>query len=184
MKTWFTGDMHFNHTNIIKYCNRPFRDYGEMNEEIIVNWNKRIQHDDHVYILGDFGMGSVESLCTIAMRLNGKKFLIAGNHDHHLTNVSFFTCFTWVKETYLLTIQDQSQPEGKALIWLSHYAHRVWPHKHHGAYHLYGHSHGTLPMGDDRSLDVGMDVWNFSPIDWSVIKHIMKSRKGSTHEEA
>jgi hypothetical protein len=44
-------------------------------------------------------------------------------------------------------------------IWLSHYAHRVWLRAHYGAWHLYGHSHHSLP--DDphaRSLDVGVDA--------------------------
>jgi hypothetical protein len=44
-------------------------------------------------------------------------------------------------------------------IWLSHYAHRVWMRSHHGAWHLYGHGHHSLP--DDphaRSIDVGVDA--------------------------
>jgi hypothetical protein len=33
---------------------------------------------------------------------------------------------------------------------------------HYGALHLYGHSHGSLP-GCGRSLDVGVDCWDWRP---------------------
>lgn len=33
-------------------------------------------------------------------------------------------------------------------IVLCHYAMRVWNHSSHGAWHLYGHSHGRLPSVD------------------------------------
>ncbi len=42
---------------------------------------------------------------------------------------------------------------------MNHYAQRVWEHSHHGSWHVYGHSHGSLP--DDiksKSIDVGVDT--------------------------
>ena len=36
-RVFFTSDTHFNHTNIIRSCNRPFKDVSHMNETIIAN---------------------------------------------------------------------------------------------------------------------------------------------------
>ena len=81
MKIFVTADTHFNHENIIKYYNRPFKNAHEMNETIIYNWNKVVGKDDIVYHIGDYGFGSKEELQDIFDRLNGKKYLIMGNHD-------------------------------------------------------------------------------------------------------
>ena len=48
---FFTSDHHFGHANIIKFCNRPFKDVQEMNETLIERWNKKVKPKDHVYHL-------------------------------------------------------------------------------------------------------------------------------------
>lgn len=79
--TWFISDTHFNHEKIIEYCNRPFNDANSMNEKIVQLWNQSIKKDDKVYHLGDFGFGSKEQITEIVERLNGKIYLVTGNHD-------------------------------------------------------------------------------------------------------
>ena len=49
---YFTADTHFDHANIIRFCNRPFATVEEMNETLIANWNRKVHGNDTVYILG------------------------------------------------------------------------------------------------------------------------------------
>lgn len=78
---YFIADTHFNHENIIKYCNRPFKNSQEMNEYIIKKWNSVVKKEDTVYHLGDVGFGTTEMLKELVGKLNGKKILLRGNHD-------------------------------------------------------------------------------------------------------
>lgn len=118
MKHWFTADTHFGHTNIIQYCERPFRlsdpalctrcggnrpdwqdshgnscchpDLSAHDEALIENWNKVVDPSDIVHHLGDFALTSLPAISAIMRRLNGTKFLVKGNHDRH-TNSAYLS---------------------------------------------------------------------------------------------
>lgn len=81
VSTWFTSDTHFGHKNILEYEKdaRPFSSVEEMNEQLIINWNNAVRPQDIIYHLGDFAFGKHN--IDIAVRLNGRKRLILGNHD-------------------------------------------------------------------------------------------------------
>lgn len=81
-RVWITSDTHFNHKNIIKYCNRPFVDVENMNKELIERWNNTVAKDDIVYHLGDFMLGSRSGLNTMVSKLNGRINIVLGNHDN------------------------------------------------------------------------------------------------------
>ena len=45
---YFMADSHFNHANIIYFCQRPFASVAEMNEALIAKWNARVGKGDTV----------------------------------------------------------------------------------------------------------------------------------------
>ena len=172
---YFTSDHHFGHKNIIRFTDRPFATVEEMNETLIQNWNNKIRPNDDVYHLGDVALCHQTELAAILNRLNGKIHLIKGNHENAALGCA--KQFEWIKDYYELTVEDAEAKGGKQKIVLLHYAMRVWNKSHHGSYHLYGHSHGTLP--DDatmRSIDVGVDTHNFAPISYQEVKELMKQK--------
>lgn len=173
---WFTSDHHFGHKNIIKYTSRPFGDVKEMDAELIKRWNEKVQPNDEVYHLGDFSLGWPKDLIRVLNKLNGKIYLILGNHD--ATALKCEDRFEWVKDYFELEVDDENAPRGKQLIVLFHYAMRVWNRSHHGSFHLYGHSHGTLDdLKNSRSFDVGVDSHNFYPLSYEEVKAIMLKKE-------
>lgn len=80
-KIYFISDTHFNHKNIIKYCNRPFKDVEEMNKVLIENWNNTVTDFNTIFHLGDVALTNEGEMKEIISKLKGKKFLIKGNHD-------------------------------------------------------------------------------------------------------
>lgn len=150
METFFTADTHFGHANIIKYSNRPFKTVEEHDEILIKNWNDRVKPGDQVFHLGDFAFRNKDAAEAIRRRLVGNIFLIEGNHDSAARQIKH--TFGWYFKVNEVRVEGQD-------IFLSHYAHRVWNRSHHGCWHLYGHSHNSLPDDpNSRSFDIGVDA--------------------------
>lgn len=149
---FFTADTHFSHDAIRRYSNRPFASVEEMDEILIERWNGVVRPGDRVYHLGDFSFGRRAATERIRARLQGRIILLRGNHDRRID----IRLFDGVHDLYTFKRDD-------VRIVLCHYALRRWSHSHHGAWHLFGHSHGTLdPHG--KSFDVGVDCWGYVPL--------------------
>lgn len=153
MNNWFTSDLHYGHSNIIKYCNRPFKNKEEMNEMLIANWNAVVNENDDIYSLGDFAFGKIGYIKSILTRLKGNIHMITGNHDEEILNHKD----ALINEGLVLEIVPYKEilVNGQ-FICLFHYGARVWNRSHKGSWLLYGHSHNSLPPYG-KSVDVGVD---------------------------
>jgi len=159
---FYIADSHFSHESVIRHCQRPFADSAEMDEAMVVRWNERVRPGDMVFHLGDFSLADVDRTREIFGQLNGRKYLITGNHD--LDNRGRLHKRLRDLEWAAPPVAAMETSDSGQRVYLCHYAARVWPASHHGSWHFYGHSHGRMPpLG--RSRDVGVDLpdVDFSP---------------------
>lgn len=77
---------------------RGFESVEAMNEYMISRWNKKVRKNDEVVILGDFSIDKGEKTNELLRRLNGRKYLIIGNHDRFLNDKDFDrSLFKWIE---------------------------------------------------------------------------------------
>ena len=171
-RVFFTSDTHFNHTNIIRFCNRPFKDVTHMNETIIANWNSVVGPDDIIFHLGDFCLGGSSEWINVLNRLNGKIYLIAGNHD--IKNLR-------QKITMQMHIEVDKQK-----IYLNHCPFLCYGGAYSDTWQLFGHVHTSrhntgkdvprLKMLFPTQYDVGVDNNNFTPVSFEQVKMIIEKQ--------
>lgn len=171
--TYFISDTHFNHLNIIKYCNRPFKDAEEMNRIIINNWNKAVKNNDEIYHLGDLALGRKDYFYNIANKLNGIKYLVRGNHDN------------WSVSTYeefgFIVLKNAPIKLEKYKLLLSHtpVADKQIPNEY---INLHGHIHNKnlyecvekydpTEYSFEKHINISCDVIDFTPISIEKLKN-------------
>lgn len=187
MGTFFTSDLHLNHANIIKYCNRPFLSESDKealrnnggtwkNEDGCLKWrisreavemmnvaiigaiNDYVTVNDTLWILGDFAFSGGENYRKVCSKMRDQI-------KCRTVNLVFgnhdkrSVIKDLFNETYDLRHEEI---DGVSLV-MCHYCLLTWDRAHHGVIQAYGHSHSTLtPWLDEhlpgkKMLDVGID---------------------------
>lgn len=153
---YFIGDLHLDHANIIKYCNRPFKSVEEMNSVLLQRWNDTVGKDDTVYYLGDiaYGRGSRSGFWWW-QQLNGNKILIKGNHDRQIKGI--VPVHRWLVEEIggerflLVHSPDYDKPEWDG--WMIH------GHHHNNYPDLY-----PLINRENKTINVSAELLDYYPL--------------------
>lgn len=98
-KVWIWSDTHFGHVNIIKYCNRPFKDIDDMDQTLERNWHNTVGPDDLLINCGDFTFKDTTKANALIDRCPGTSLLIIGNHDYKKRNVLRPLTFDFISES-------------------------------------------------------------------------------------
>lgn len=182
MRAFFIADAHFNHSDIIKYCNRPFISSEDQTNKLIENWNSVVRDEDTIFVLGDFFffynpkewseanvhifVSETKECERILSQLKGHKHLIKGNHDvrsdkqYGEMGFEFVSPYPIIYDNFFILSHEP--------LLLS----QTTPY-----FNLYGHVHN-----DDRFTDtatskcVSVERLNYTPISLENIKHEIETR--------
>ncbi len=152
MADFFLADTHFQHGNILKFCNRPFLNEDEkrmreehvdfrvsresvarMDDAILDGINSVVGPDDVLHHLGDFGFAPFDVARKYRERIRCRNiFLTWGNHD----KLEIRSLFTGCHDQEQITIDRQS-------IFKNHYPMMSWDGSFKGTWMLHGHVHGN-----------------------------------------
>lgn len=192
MSLWLTSDLHFGHANIIRYCNRPFRDVAHMNAELVRRWNERVAPGDEVWVLGDVALGSIPRSLELVRSLHGEKHLVAGNHDRcwegnrrHERWVDRYRDAGFVE----IVTQTEIDLGGGTVLPACHFPYegdshdedRFIPYRpiDDGRWLLHGHVHDRWRV-HDRQINVGCDVWDWAPVAATEVRALVAAPSPST----
>jgi calcineurin-like phosphoesterase family protein len=181
--TFFTSDWHFGHVNILQMCPQryaflglaPDATVGDMNEALVKLWNRQVRADDVVYLLGDFCMGQVEESLKFASRLQGRKYLILGNHDrpHPCFSKTPEKAAYWTAKYFAagfesLLLRETAHIEGQEYL-LCHFPYsgdhtekvryQEYRPSDEGKRLIHGHVHDAWTFREGM-LNVGIDAWD------------------------
>lgn len=162
-----------------------------MNRVMIQRWNEKVQPEDTVYHLGDFSM-SMRGIDQIVYGLNGTKILIPGNHDschpaHKKKQVPDRAYIEAGFSAVALEMVIELPIKGKSTQFkMCHLPYepddfekadrrymQMRP-KDEGQILLHGHVHTAWKKSNcGRMINVGVDVWNFYPINVQDLESIL-----------
>ena len=154
---YYIADLHFFHAAMNQRMDkRGFANVEEMNEYMIEKWNGKVRKNDDVVIIGDLSWGNAEETNALLNRLNGRLYLIQGNHDRFLANKDMdISRFQWIKPYEELS-------DNKRKVVLCHYPimcyngqYRLDEEGNPKTYMLYGHVHDTQ---DQRLLEQFQEI--------------------------
>lgn len=153
-KVFLISDLHLDHYNIIKYCNRPFSSVREMNWFIVNNWNNVVKDNDVVYFLGDmsFGKGSREADYWLK-KLKGKIIFIKGSHDKPKKIKTFNEFILEYKHIKFLLIHDPKDAKN----WNSWIV--------HGHHHNHDLENYPFINGEKKTINMSIELINYKPLD-------------------
>jgi calcineurin-like phosphoesterase family protein len=165
------ADLHLGHTNIIRYCSRPFvyADVAEMDRVLLANWNYCIAPADRVFFLGDLRYGrDARPETEYRALLNGNITFVAGNHDTSFSTATVpFADLTCDGIRFLLVHDPADAP------------------KNFDGWIIHGHHHNNdlraFPFFDvaGKRINVSAEVLGYTPISMREICRIIREQEGS-----
>ena len=167
---YFTSDLHFGSEDTIKFDKRPFKNAKVFQNHIIKMWNRMLNEEDTLYIIGDFVDYHEETkdkcmkMLSLVKKIKPKVKLILGNNEERIINNLFDGNFEeFRKYCVSLGFEDVGKEEEIHINMIPF--NLVHKPKHHKdtMLNLFGHSHKAIGLYKPYGFNIGCDLNNYEP---------------------
>ena len=140
-KRFFTSDLHFQDERLNLYArDLMFENSKEVDNHIIKTWNKTVDKNDLVILVGDISM-TKDGLKNLD-KLNGEKWLVKGNYDIPVEKggTAKYEISDEILSKYFTKIVDDLELEiGGETVYINHFPTNAKSE----FFNMVGHIHGT-----------------------------------------
>jgi calcineurin-like phosphoesterase family protein/2'-5' RNA ligase len=163
-RIFFISDLHLDHANIIRYCNRPFDSVKQMNDTLVHNWNSTVGKNDAVYFLGDlaYGRGSRKTSYWLN-KLNGNIIFVRGGHDRVRGINSYDRLILNHESQRFLLVHNPKDVPSNWQGWVIH-----------------GHTHNNKPEyplvdKQNKTINVSVELLDYKPLSLNGLLELISS---------
>ena len=92
---YFSSDIHFDDLDTLINDNRPFKNTKQFDKYVIKTWNRQVNKDDTIYVVGDFmdcnekGHDSWKKSIKYVKKIKANVILIMGNNEDRIVKYYF-----------------------------------------------------------------------------------------------
>lgn len=180
---YFSSDLHLNHSAVIKY-GRKFDNVEQMNNDIIVEINRKVQKNDLLVLMGDSMMIDKNYAQLLSDLVCENVIMLFGNHCGVGRLTEVFESKQFDKLLYIGYYLELNID--KQIVCCSHYPMFNFNYQDDGSFHLSGHLHGDenpiiKEMRKYKCMDVGVDSYynmfgEYSVFSFEQVKEILKNK--------
>lgn len=167
------SDLHFYHSNIIKYAARPYSDVNDMNSKMVSSIRNTVPKESPLVCLGDFGFSGKTKLNSIIDEIGREFDLIVGNHDIKR------------RTDHVIGFRTKSISAFKCLLEYEDYPNIIFTHYPlteknipEGFVNVHGHTHDREDQSD-LHFNVSWERCEYAPISMTTLLSKIKTRMTS-----
>lgn len=165
---YFSSDIHFDDLDTLINDNRPFKNTKQFDKYVIKTWNRQVNKDDTIYVVGDFmdcneaSHDSWKKSIRYVKKIKANVVLIMGNNEDRIVKYFFDNNF----ESFRKVCLEEGFKEvykNLSLTFLNqefYLTHKAINYKE-GVINLFGHSHRSCGLYKPFGFNIGCDLNHF-----------------------
>ena len=167
-QTWIWSDLHLHHTNIIRYCSRPFQSVDAMNEALLAAWKETVGEADTIICGGDIALAGALKRERLGPGAGHAGTETSGPREPTTFGRNGRPADTGSDATWMTLVIT-----GNPTLVVTHIAMNEVPD---ATVNLYGHVHNNEPLREGPYVNICVEHTEYRPLPLDAVRRLALAR--------